>query len=428
MPSPDSIRFLALVFPLGLLIYGIFRKPIYVSIGYMCLVYFKTSAYFPSIAAIQGELVFAIIACLSILIKKNPIYKLSLRYSKINKYLYFFSFCLFLSYFVAIDREFAWDNAVYHYIKVLVLYFMVISTIDTREDLNIFLFGTVLMYAYLSYEPIYGFITGTGGSEHAYGTNYIAELGLLSGHVSLANNMNQMMPIAFFLAVAQDGKFKKVLSYLSLVIFIGALVGSGSRGGVVGFVAFCGLLVFFLRDNKKLLRLAVPGAVLVFLISATFLYTASRISTGQIEGRLTGLIHGIEMVRLKYHMLGVGPGCFRLARGMYFGFTMDAHNLFGELIGELGVPGTLAWFFLMFQTYKNLLMVRRGQKANTHQGKYFYYLATGLLISLLVRLIVGLGSHGLYFFYWYIIAGLSAIMVKLSGQETGKTGSETNET
>jgi O-antigen ligase len=294
---------------------------------------------------------------------------------------------------------------------------MVISTIDNKKDLNIFIFSIILMYAYLAYEPMYGFITGTGGEVYGYGTNYVADIGILDGHVALANNMNQMIPLTFFMAISQKKKYKKVFFLLIGAMFVLCLIGSNSRGGFIGFVFFCGLVVYFLKAEKKLLSLAVPAIALVFILSASFLFTASRIHSGAVKGRLEGLAHGIEIVRVYGHVLGVGPGCFAVARGRYFGMTMDSHNLYGQVIGELGIPGSIAWVFLIWQTLKNFQAVRKMQNENRRADKHLYFLATGLLCSMLVRLFVGLGSHGLYFFYWYIIIGISALMVNLSEEQ-----------
>ena len=56
--------------------------------------------------------------------------------------------------------------------------------------------------------------------------------------------------------------------------------------------------------------------------------------------RLVGLIHGITMM-IKRPVLGVGIGCYAEARSYYFGYYLYSHNLYGEIIGELGL-GRLA--------------------------------------------------------------------------------------
>ena len=419
LPSPDSLKILSLIIPFTLFAVGLLKRPIYAVLGYFCLVYFKTSAIYPVVAQMQGELVFAGATFLIILLHGAPFEKLAPSYNPVNKYVYLFSACVGVSYLVAIDMEWSWSYAVYHYIKVFILYVMVILSVKEERDLKILTWGLVLIYVYLTYEPLYDFIYGTGGSKQAYGTVYTADIGILSGHVALANNMNQMIPIALFLAISQKKSSAKLIAFLAVFAFLVSLIASSSRGGFVGFVAFALLLVYYLRDNKKILAYAVPGIAAVFILSATLLYTASRISSGQVEGRLIGIIHGIEMIRLKYHFLGVGPGCFRIARGMYFGHTMDAHNLYGELIGELGIPGTIMWALLIWNIYKNLKLVREREndRKNDKIDQYLYYLSTGFLISLMVRLVVGMGSHGLYFFYWYILGAISIVCVKISETE-----------
>ena len=425
LPSPDSIKIFTLVIPFALFAVGLFRNPLFAVLGYFCLVYFKTSANYPAVAAMQGEIVFAAATFVIIMLHGAPLKKLAPSYNPVNKYLYLFSACVGISYLVAIDQEWSWFYAVYHYIKVLILYVMVLLSVNEEKDLKNLTWGLVLMYVYMTYEPLYGYLYDIGGAKEGYGIVYTTDIGILSGHVALANNMIQMIPIALFLAISQKNKTWKLIAFLALFVFLLSLIASQSRGGFVGFVAFAGLLIYYLRDNKKMMAFAVPGIVAVFIFSATLVYTASRISSGTIEGRLIGLVHGIEMIRLKYHFLGVGPGCFRIARSKYFGYTMDSHNLYGELIGELGFPGTIMWTLLVLSIYKNLKFVREREKHEKGSiDRYLYYLSTGFLISLIVRLFVGLGSHGIYFFYWYILGAISIMCVKISEMESEKETTE----
>ena len=419
LPSPDSIKIITLVIPLALFAYGFFKRPLYAVLGYFCLVYFKTSAYFPAVAAIKGELIFAGVTFVIILLHKAPLEKLSPQYNPVNKYLYLFTACVGFSYIVAIDQEWSWFYAVYHYIKVLILYVMVILTVNEERDLKIFTWGIVMVYVYMTYEPLYGYLYGVGGSQHMYGTVYTTDTGILSGHVALANNMNQMIPIVLFLMISQKKKIGKIVAFLAMLAFLLSLIASQSRGGFVGFIALAGLTVLYLRANKKLLAVAIPGIIAVFLLSATLVYTGSRIKSGAIEGRLLGLAHGIEMIRIKYHIFGVGPGCFQKARSQYFGYTMDAHNLYGEVVGELGIPGSIIWALLIWNIYKNLKYARERENVAKEgvTDRCLFYLSTGYMVSFMVRLFLGMGSHGLYFFYWYIIGAISIMCVKISDEK-----------
>jgi O-antigen ligase len=246
----------------------------------------------------------------------------------------------------------------------------------------------------------------TGGDVQMYGTIYISSVGPLSGHVALANNMNQMIPLAYFLIIGSSDH-KRAIASIPLIIFMTALIGSGSRAGVMGF-AFFGLVLLFFSRRRALTAAIVGILVLVlFLSSVNISSTASRIDEAHVWGRFTGLTHGIEMMK-RGNVFGVGPGCFARARGKYFGHPMDAHNLFGQVIGELGIPGMIAWFFLIQATFLNLAKSKRMLRSMAMQRSFYYFLASGIQASLVVRLFVSLGSHGLYYFYWYIMPAMSA--------------------
>ena len=131
-----------------------------------------------------------------------------------------------------------------------------------------------------------------------------------------------------------------------------------------------------------------------------------------VKRRFTGLINGVEII-LKGDILGVGPGCYLLARGKYFGYTMEAHNIFGQILGDLGIPGAVAWFFFIRQIFFNLADSKRKLKSISMDKNFLYMLVCGLQVSLIVRFFISMASHGLYYFYWYIMAAFSIILSKL---------------
>ena len=411
MVDPESIRIITVIAFVVFLAMGI-RKPVWAVIGYMILVYCKVSSYFPAFAAMKAELIFGLLILLSVFASGNFSIKLSSHYNAVNKYLIFFVTCVFLSFLIAMDRQHSWDIAVYHFIKVLFLYVMLLVAIESKQDIKIFIWSFVVMFAYLSYEPTFGFLTGTEPSRHMYGDVYIADIGILSGHVALANNMNQMIPIAFFLILAVHNKKLITLAIIPLLIFFTALIGSASRGGVVGLMVFGAILVYFSKNRiRNALVLGVVG-IIFFMLSGAVKSTAGRINRASVESRLVGLAHGIEMIRLKGHILGVGHGCYPLARRKYFSYTMESHNIYGQVLGDLGIPGTVAWFFLILQIFRNLIDTKKRLRALSMEKDFLYKLAMGIQVSLIVRLFISMGSHGLYYFYWYVMAALSITILK----------------
>lgn len=416
MPTPDDLRILTPIAVLVFFFIGL-KRPVWCAVSYLILVYCKVSYFFPLFAAIKSELVFALVILIRILFARKSFANLSPHYNSVNKYFYIFTATIALSFVVAIDHRHSWDAAVYHYIKVFILYIIIICSLHKLRELKIFIWSFTLMMAYLTYEPLVQFFSGTGGSEHSYGTNYISEVGLLSGHVALANNMNQMIPIVFYLLLSYRSILGRVLAAIPLAGFVGALIGSGSRGGVFGFGFLSLVFVYFSRNRSRALIICTVLTLILLTVSTSLVTTASRVDVSSTTNRLTGLTHGIGML-LKGNVIGVGPGCFQIARRQIFSYGMAAHNIYGELLGDLGIPGTIAWTLLIAQIFRNLIKSKSLLRGKGMDDGFLYHLALGLQVSLIVRLFISMASHGLYFFYWYLIAAVSAAICHVVKRES----------
>jgi hypothetical protein len=412
IPSPDQLRIVTVICAVALLLFGL-RRPVYAVIAYMILVYCKLSSYYPFFAQIHAESLFAVLILLRIAATGDLFSKLSVKNNSINKYIYLLIACVALSFSVAWDRQYSWDHAVYHFIKTIVLYVMIIGAIENRQDLKIFVWSFVLMFSFLAYEPTYYYLTGTSGSQQMYGTNYIAETGILSGHVALANNVNQMLPITLFLYFGSQNKWLRSVAIISFLIFLVALVGSGSRGGIVGMLVWGSLIVYFAEPRARKTIIALLLVVVFFTGAGSMVMrTASRIDADSTKGRLIGLTHGIGMLR-KGNVVGVGPGCYLIARQKYFSYRMESHNIYGQIIGDLGIPGIIVTFLLMREIFRILKSCKLEALKFGDQEKFFYFLLLGVQISLITRLVVSMASHGLYYFYWYVMAAIVVVSQRL---------------
>ena len=91
---------------------------------------------------------------------------------------------------------------------------------------------------------------------------------------------------------------------------------------------------------------------------------------------------------------------------------MESHNIYGQMLGDLGIPGTVAWLLFIFQIFRNLVDAKRKLASMAMESDFLYKLAIGVQASLIVRLFISMGSHGLYYFYWYVMAIISVIILK----------------
>ncbi len=178
----------------------------------------------------------------------------------------------------------------------------------------------------------------------------------------------------------------------------------------MGFLFF-GMVLFWFSKNKARVGLVVAAIVVVLFAFTQFSHTASRIGEGDtLVERMLGLTHGIGMLQ-KGNLLGVGPGCYQVARRSYFGWGMQAHNIYGEVIGDLGIPGTFVWILLIRQIFVNTIRAKRRLLEIADEKHLLYFMALGIQASLIVRLIISMASHGLYYFYWYVMGAMSVGLV-----------------
>lgn len=275
--------------------------------------------------------------------------------------------------------------------------------------------------ASLGYEPVFRYLagdvtdslnTGIGGFQFA-----TAEEGRAAGHTSLANYLLYAMPFFWYLACASQKIFTKLSGFgLFAFCFAGVLI-SGARGGLVGLVLLFLLLTLF--SDKKIIVLSLGVAALLLtipLMGEKYLFRMSTItdlgaSDTSASSRWTGLINGIEMM-IKRPVLGVGPGCYPLARKAWMGWSLWSHNLYGQLAGELGAIGCIVWFRFFRQYLKSCQEIRKAPFCDP----WLKNMATAILVSSFVSLGLGMFSHSLYKFIWFIMASSVIIAEEISAQ------------
>jgi len=106
-------------------------------------------------------------------------------------------------------------------------------------------------------------------------------------------------------------------------------------------------------------------------------------------------LHGIELWK-RHPVTGVGPGAFGQATGSGF----QAHNLYGQVLGELGTPGALALGIVVFALIANGLESRRLARHGGPDATFLRRVSTAVLVALLLLLLQGCGSHNLYRYNW----------------------------
>lgn len=217
-------------------------------------------------------------------------------------------------------------------------------------------------------------------------------------------------------------------------IAVSSLILTNSRSGFVTAIFF----VFLATLGKKGVAGKMGAVVLaaMLLITTWFLLpedSQNRLRTlwnpeagpasAQLsaEGRIAGLNAGLAMYSA-YPVLGVGVGNFGAYRRVHVdGDYHEAHNLLGQVLGEVGTLGLLTFAFIVGAILANCAKTRRLSYKGGQTAAVLADFAVACRNTTLILLFLGLGSHNMMRYTWLWTAAFALVALWLS-QELKKKG------
>lgn len=336
-----------------------------------------------------------------------------------------FTTVIFMSVPLALWRGGALDTAM-EFAKIAIVFFLITQLCDTPQRIRIFIWVYLLCHLWLAGSTIYSYYT-----DPAYirmGIQRAKALTLTMGDPnSVAASLAFSIPFALMLLKT----YRKPIIRLGLLalsmLSVYTIIYTGSRSGMVTliFLAF----VMAVRARHKIPALFLTVAILLSVWSVMPEMYQKRFMTmwapeGEQRGakqsadaRWQGFVLGSKML-IDRPVLGVGVGNFPTA--WYWKYTYNGvhawaqpHNMLGQLIGELGLLGLLAFVSLYYLTVRhnlrNAVFLRRFTRPPPELAG-FLSITGAISISLILLMISGLFGHNLYRYNWYYYAGLVVAM------------------
>jgi hypothetical protein len=408
LPTAESVQIILPIISVLFLALS-FKRTIFGVISYFIILNAKLGDMYPTLGAIRFELLAAIVVFISILISGKGLLKFLPQHNLINRAFWMLFGISMLSVLLALNFQVSWDNGGYGLFKLALFYIMIVTSINEERDLKIMIWAFVLITFWTAYDPVVSYLQGIV-SEQAYGKIAVGRFGAATGHVALANTLNQGLPISVFCALYEKRKTVKFLYFAIIAFIILGIIFTKSRGGFIGLVVTAAGFTYFSKQRFRTFFIFL--LLFIFMIpfaGEKYLSHIATIADGvhasrSTSDRLSGLLNGISMM-IKRPLLGVGIGGYASARRYYFRYYFMAHNLYGELFGELGIASCF-WFYWIYTVFRRSKDIKSKLDLEDSANIYYYNVLTGIQLSLFLRLILGNFTHGSFFWFWILMAAL----------------------
>lgn len=301
------------------------------------------------------------------------------------------------------------------YLKIVVFYVLLVTSVYDERGLKrvaMALLGVMTLYLLHSLREYLG-------GRHTYRMGISRMLGVDKTYGDPNTfGASIVFVLPFVTAMWNSGIGGKLGRYwlMAYVALSGlCILLTGSRGSLMAFGVWAAITI--LRGPKKWAWIAavVFAAPVVFVALPESLqnrfHTIVDPSVGPAnaaesgEGRLVGFFTGLELWGHS-PLSGVGPGAWRPATGS----SIESHNLYGQLMGEMGGLGVATFVAVLACFAANLWRIRAVRRDFPEwQNDLVFQVPAAIGTAVFLLLLLGAAGHNLFRYTWLWYGGLLII-------------------
>jgi probable O-glycosylation ligase (exosortase A-associated) len=312
------------------------------------------------------------------------------------------------------------------FFKIIIFYIMCLLTIKTKHHINVFIWAITLSAAYFGAAEGLKYVV-TGGGHKVMGI-----IGSrLEDRNELALALNMTIPLIVFLLGQIKSKWLRLILIGVITFNVIAIIGSFSRGGMLGLVVVAGY--FFFQSKRKIL-VSIVFALAVMagsaFVSDEWTGRMNTIETMEDDKSFLGRVLAWKqatLMAIDNPMFGAGfkagqnqalwllyePDFYKLdfivdTTGVHFDKAKAAHSIYFQVLGDLGIAGLLIFLAILLAAYRRLVWVTK----NT-DDQWLINLARMLKVSLIAYCAGGAALSLPYFDLSFAIFALAHIMGEL---------------
>ncbi len=299
--------------------------------------------------------------------------------------------------------------------KILIFYFLLVTTIQDEEGLRHIVIGFLAVMALYLLHSLREYM----GGRYTYRMGISRMMGV-DGTLGDPNSFGAS--IVFALPIVAAVWFAGIGGRTGRIVMTGyvglsclCILLTGSRGSLMALMVWFAIIIWGTQYRTKALAAFVLAAPLAFMALPDSLQNRfETIINPEVgpknaqesgEGRIQGFYMGFELWA-KNPLNGVGPGAWRPATGQ----PIESHNLVGQLVGELGGLGVVSFLSLLACFWMNLRTMKRLRRDYPEwRNDLVFTLPPAIGVSVFLLVFLGMGGHNLFRFTWLWYGGFLII-------------------
>jgi hypothetical protein len=371
---------------------------------FTALLYFRPQDYSPALERIPFALAAAAFTLAFFLPTQLLLEgRLTARPRELHWLLWLCGFAL-LSIPLATHRGEAWQVFNDQLVKVIAMFVVMINVVRTPSRWKGLFWVSLAAALFLAANAINDYRTGQTPLE-GYRVRGAAG-GMFADPNDMALFLITVMPIVFTLLLSVERLAWKLFYGLCLIVLVGGMIFTFSRGGFIGFVFMVGVLAYKLGRGRRLLIGALAYAMRLATIT-----DPSRDTLGSASERQQLLFQSVE-VTLKHPLFGVGMGNF-------YHYTVrgkPSHNAYTQVSADLGLPALAAYLAFILVSLRYLRRIEN-ETSSVNPYKEIHYLAIGLQAALAGYMASSFFLSVAYYWVVYYLVGYAVCLRRI--YETG---------
>jgi O-antigen ligase len=298
----------------------------------------------------------------------------------------------------------AWDN-ISLYLSWLVVYVLISNCVDDEDRFLIFTLSFIL-YSFKMAQHGTRSWASDGFAFRGWGTNGAPGWFANSGEFGIQMCIFFAVVVMFTRSLSEYWpKWKRYVFWAMVASGVMGIVGSSSRGALVGLAA---LALWMLAKSRYKVRGLLATGVLALavykLLPPEQIARLQSMGTDDTSTSRTELWrHGIEMFQ-SHPVLGIGYNNWSWYSTLHYGSPLLPHNIFVEAGAQLGFLGLIGFVALIAVTLLVNHRTRRIAKS-LERGRFLHDMADGLDAALISYLACGFFVTVLFYpFFWINLA------------------------